>query len=170
MSAAPTNLDYIASIIVLIFIVISALTLFGMGILMAIGAVFSRRPLVTSWPVDQEHTFTSFEQRGATANSQAWVLSLISAAVLAVFAIGVSVGVEPDRRDLGKDMNMSNLTKKRAAAPRPAAAPGAPAAPGAATDAPKPDTAAPAEAPKPDTAAPAEAPATDTPAPEAPKQ
>lgn len=142
MSSAPTDLDYIASIIVLIITVISALTLFGMGILMAVGAVFSRRPLVTSWSPDQEHAFTSFEQRSSTASSQAWALSLIGAAVVFVFAIGVYVGVEPDKRDIAKDMNMSNLTKKRPAAP-----------------APKADSAAPAEAPKP-----------DTPAPEAPKQ
>jgi hypothetical protein len=151
MNTAPTDLDTIASIFVLIIAVISALTLFGMGILMAVGAVFSKRPLVTSWPPDQEHTFTSFEHRGATSNSQAWVLGLISAAIVGVFAIGVYAGVEPDRRDIAKDMNMSNLTKRRPSAP--AAAPKAETPP----------------APKADTAAPAEAPKSDPPAAEAPK-
>jgi hypothetical protein len=148
MNSAPTDLDYIASIIVVIIMVVSALTLFGMGILMAVGAVFSQRPLVTSWPSDQEHAFSSFERRSAMANSQAWVVGLLGAAVVLVFAIGVYVGVAPDRRDIAKDMNMSNLTKKRPAAP-------------AKTDAP---------APKPDTAAPAEAPKPEAPAPEAPKK
>jgi len=143
MNTPVTSLDYLAAIIVLLIFVVSMLTLFGMGILMAVGAVFSHRPLVTSWPAEQEHSFSSFERRGAMANSQAWVLSLIGAVLLTVFATGVYFGVAPDKRDMTKDMNMSNLTKKR-----PVVAP----------------------APKPDPAAPAEAPAKpETPAPEAPK-
>lgn len=155
MSTAATNLDFIAAIFVAIIVAVAVLTLFGMGILMAIGAVFSNRPLVTSWPVDQEHAFSPFEQRGATSNSRAWTLSLVGAVVLSVFAVGVYFGVAPDIKDVTKDMNMSNLTKKRgsaAPAPKPAAA--APA------EAPQPDTTAPeapAEAPQPDTAAPAPA-------------
>jgi len=153
-STPPTDLDFIAAIIVLIILVISALTLFGMGILMALGAVFSNRPLVTSWPADQEHTFAAYERRGAISNSQAWAVSLIGAILLTVTATGIYFGVAPDRKDIAKDMNMSNLTKKRS----PAAV------------APKPDPAAPAEAPKPDPAAPAEAPKPETPAPAAPRQ
>lgn len=164
MHTTPTGLDTLASIVVLIIAVVSALTLFGMGILMAVGAVFSKRPLVTSWPSEQEHSFTPFEQRSTTANSQAWVLSLLGGALVTVFAIGVYVGVKPDIRDISKTMNMSNLTKKPASAPArsqaaPAAAPGqAPAAtPGEAP------AAAPGETP-------AEAPKPDSPAPEAPRQ
>jgi hypothetical protein len=154
MHTTPTGLDTLASIVILIIAVISALTLFGMGIMMAVGAVFSKRPLVTSWPSDQEHSFTPFEQRSTSANSQAWVLGLLGAALLSVFAIGVYVGVKPDIRDISETMNMSNLTKKPAAAPaRSQAAPPAPA------EAP---AAAPGETP-------AEAPKSDTPAPEAPK-
>ena len=136
MNATPTDLDYVAAILVLIILVASALTLFGMGILMAVGAIFSKRPLVTSWPSDQEHSFQSFEHRGTMSSSQAWVLSIIGAVGLAVFATGVYFGVAPDRRDMTKDMNMSNLTKRRTTVTTP-----------------RPDTAAPA----PDTAAPAEA-------------
>src|SRR5262249_2283571 len=142
MSTAATDLDYLAAIIVLIIFVISALTLFGMGILMAAGAVFSHRPFVSSWPNEQEHTFDTFERRSSNSTSQAWVLSILGDGVIGVFAIGVYFGGTPDRRDITKDMNMSNLTKKRAA------------------PAPKPDSAAPAEAP----------PKTDTPAPAPPKQ
>src|ERR1041384_3407597 len=111
MHSAPTDLDYIASIIVLIIMVVSALTLFGMGILMAVSAVFSHRPLVTSWPPEQEHTFSSFERRATNSNSQAWVLGLVGAAIVGVFVIGVYVGVAPDKKDIAKDMNMSNLTR-----------------------------------------------------------
>jgi hypothetical protein len=150
MHTTPTDLDTIASIVIIIIAVISALTLFGMGILMAVGAVFSKRPLVTSWPPDQEHAFTAFEQRSSNANSQAWVLGLVGAAVVAVFAIGVYAGVAPDQRDISKSMNMSNLTKKPTLPAKSEAAPPAPPA-------------APAETP-------AEAPKSDTPAPEAPKQ
>jgi hypothetical protein len=139
MSTAPTDLDFVAAILVLIILVVSALTLFGMGILMAVGAMFSKRPLVTSWPADQEHSFQAFEHRGSMSSSQAWVLSLLGGIGLTVFACAVYFGVAPDKKDISKDMNMSNLTKKRPAAP------------------PKAETAPPAEAPKPDTPAPAPA-------------
>jgi hypothetical protein len=140
MNTAPTDLDFVAAILVLIILVVSALTLFGMGILMAVGAMFSKRPLVTSWPADQEHSFQAFEHRGSMSSSQAWVLSLLGGVGLTIFACAVYFGVTPDRKDIAKDMNMSNLTKKRPAAPA------------------KSETAPPAEAPKPD--APAPAPAT----------
>jgi hypothetical protein len=145
MNTATTGLDTLAALVCVIVLGISLLTLFGMGILMAINAIFSSRPLVTSWPNEQEHSFDPYERRGTASNSQAWVFSLIGAAVVTVVAAGIYFGVAPERRDVTKDMNMSNLTKKR-----PAVAP-----------APKPDPAAapaatpPAEAP----AAPAEAPA-----------
>jgi hypothetical protein len=160
MNTLPTGLDTIASIVALIVAVLSGLTLFGMGILMAVGAVFSRRPLVTSWTAEQEHSFTPFEQRSSTANSQAWVLGLLGAALVGVFAIGIYVSVTPDMKDISKTMNMSNLTKKPAVAP-----PRTEAAPPAATPG-----AAPAETPS---TPPAEAPATPpdpAPAPEAPRQ
>ena len=140
MSSAPTDLDFIAAIFVLLILLASGLTLFGMGILMAVGAVSSSRPLVTSWPADQEHSFAPFERRGAASNSLAWVFSLVGAALVFVVATGIYFGVAPDKTNISKDMNMSNLTKKHAAAP-----------------APKLDSAAPAEAPKPDPPAPAPA-------------
>lgn len=135
---APTELDYVASILVLIILVVSALTLFGMGILMAVNAIASKRPLVTSWPPDQESTFATYEHRGSSAGAQAWILSILGAVGLLVFATGVYFGVAPDRRDIAKDMNMSNLTKRRPA-PKPV------------------EAAPPAEAPKPDMPAPAPA-------------
>ena len=162
MHVTPTTIDFVASILALILVVISGFTLLGTGVLMAIGAVFSNRPLVTSWPSEQEHSFTSFERRGASAGSLAWVVSILSAVVVTIVAVGLYFGVTPEKHDVTKDMNMSNLTKRRAVAP--ASKPDAPAAtPG---EAPKAE--APAEAPKAE--APAEAPKADTPAPaEAPK-
>jgi hypothetical protein len=156
MNVNPTGIDMVASIFVLIIVVISGFTLLGTGVLMAIGAVFSKRPLVTSWPQAQEQAFSPFERRGESASSLAWVFSLLGGALITVIAMVIYFGVTPDRRDVSRDMNMSNLTKRR-----PAAAP-----------APRPDAPPSAEAGKPDTAAPA---AADTPKPapvpaEAPKQ
>ena len=146
MNSAPTDLDTIASILVVIILLGSGLTLFGMGVLMGIGAVFSHRPLVTSWPNEQEYAFEAYERRGSASNSQAWGFSLAGAVVLLLFATGVYFGVTPDKKDIAKDMNMSNLTKKRSpAAPKPDQAPA------------KSEAAAPDEAPKPDTPAPAPA-------------
>ncbi|HET7505927.1 MAG TPA: hypothetical protein VFK02_33135 [Kofleriaceae bacterium] len=136
----------------LIIMVVSGLTLFGMGILMAVGAVSSSRPLVTSWPSDQEHSFSPFERRGSSSNALAWTFSLLGAALVLVMAVGIYFGVAPDKSNIAKDMNMSNLTKRRPAAPAPKA-----------EAAPQPDTPAPAEK--------APAPAEKAPAPaEAPKQ
>ena len=129
MHVTPTGIDNIAAILGIIIAVVSLLTLLGMGGLMAAGAVFSRRPLVTSWANEQEHAFTPFEERGASANSAAWTASLIGAGIVSLIALGVYFGVKPEQKDLGKDMNMSNLTKKQAvAAPKPDAAKAEPAA------------------------------------------
>lgn len=139
MNVAPTALDSFAAILLLIIGVVSGFTLLGTGILMAIGAVFSNRPLVTSWPADQEHSFAPYERRSASAGATAWVLSIAGAVLVTFVAAGIYFGVAPERHEFGKDMNMSNLTKRT-----PAAAPAAkPAAPAEA----KPDSAAPAEAP-----------------------
>src|ERR1041385_5671809 len=126
MSVTPTSLDFFASIIILIILVISGFALLGTGVLMAVGAVFSKRPLVTSWPADQESRFTSFERQSSGSNSLAWIFSLLGAAIVPVIAVGIFFGVTPDKRDIGKDMNMSNLTKRRPSAPAPK--PDAPAA------------------------------------------
>jgi len=155
MNTTPTGIDNVAAVLALIILVVSMLTLLGMGALMAIGAIFSQRPLVTSWSPDQEQSFAPFERRGVAANAQAWMFSLIGAAVVAIVATGIYFGVTPDLRDISKDMNMSNLTKRRPdAAKAPAAAPKA-EAPKPEAEAPKPEAEAPkpAEAPKAEPAA-----------------
>lgn len=151
MTATPTALDSFAAILILIILVISGFTLLGTGLLMAIGAVFSNRPLVTSWPAEQEHTFGTFERRSASASATAWVLSIAGAVLLTFVATGIYFGVAPEKHDIAKDMNMSNLTKRNTApAAKPEAAPAAAAKPDSAPAEapPKADTPAPAEAPK----------------------
>jgi hypothetical protein len=154
MTATPTALDSFAAILILIILVISGFTLLGTGLLMAIGAVFSSRPLVTSWPADQEHTFGAFERRSSSASASAWVLSIAGAVLLTFLAVGVYFGVAPEKSNIARDMNMSNLTKRRVAPPGAKSETAAPAeAPSAPAEAPK------AEAPKAEApAAPAEAP------------
>lgn len=105
----------------------------------------------SSWPRDQEQSFVVYEQRASESSKKALTLGAIAGILFFFLMVGIYAGVEPDRRDITKDMNMSNLTKKsrqepKAEAPAPAPAPAeAPAA-------------APAETPA---AAPAEAPASD---------
>jgi hypothetical protein len=136
---AATGVDSLASIVILIVAGISLLVLLGMGAMMAIGAVFSNRPLVTSWPVDQEQAFTVFENHGSSSNSRAWALGLVGGGIVLFAAIGVYFGIPPEKKDLTKDMNMSNLSKKT----RPAAKAAPPA------ESPRPDPAPAAESPRP---------------------
>jgi hypothetical protein len=104
----------------------------------------------SSWPRDQEQSFVVFEERASESSKKAYALGAIAGALFFVFMVGIYAGVAPDKRDISKDMNMSNLTKKSKKVDAPAPAP---------TPAP---AAAPAEAPKAEApAAPAEAPAED---------
>jgi hypothetical protein len=103
----------------------------------------------SSWPRDQEQSFVVYEQRASESSKKALTFGAIAGVLFFILMVGIYAGVAPDRRDMTKGMNMSNLTKKsrqetktEAPAPAPAEAPAA----------------APAEAPE---AAPAEAPAAD---------
>jgi hypothetical protein len=141
-----TSVDSIATIVVILIIGVSLLTLVGMGAMMAIGAVFSNRPLVTSWPSDQEHAFAVFEAHGSGSNSRAWVFSFLGAGLVAVAAVGIYFGVAPEKKDLTKGMNMSNIQRRST---KPAASEAArPDAPGpAAAEPAKPEATAPAVEP-----------------------
>jgi hypothetical protein len=75
----------------------------------------------SSWPREQEATFVVYEERVAESQRKAWTVGGIIAAVFFVFAVGIYAGVEPDHKDITKDMNMSNLTKKEKASEAPAA-------------------------------------------------
>ncbi|HEY1558247.1 MAG TPA: hypothetical protein VGF94_25645 [Kofleriaceae bacterium] len=141
MHTEPTGLESLAGVIVFIIALVSVLGLGGLAAMMAIGAIVNRRQLITSWPANEEHAFQPYEQAGSSANSTAWAVSLAVGAVAAVFAIGVYFGVQPEIRDMTKDMNMSNLSKKthiEAPAPTPSPAPAAPAPAAPAPAAPSP--------------------------------
>jgi hypothetical protein len=71
-------------------------------------------------------------------------VGIIAGVAFFVLALGVYAGVEPDKRDMTKGMNMDNLTKKTKKAAEPAPTPAPAAAPAA--EAPKAEApAAPAE-------------------------
>ena len=91
----------------------------------------------SSWPRDQEQRFVVYEQRAEESQKKAFMLAGIAGFGVLLLLVGIYAGVEPDQRNLGKDMNMSNLTKKDkkadaeapAPTPTPAAAPAAAPAP-----------------------------------------
>ena len=91
----------------------------------------------SSWPREQEQSFVVYEQRANESQKKAWTFGGIAGAVVLVLIVGIYAGVEPDHKDVSKDMNMSNLTKKdsdkKVTAPAAAPAPAAPAAPAAGT-------------------------------------
>ena len=67
----------------------------------------------SSWPREQEQTFVVYEQRTQESSSKAMIGGIIAGAIVFVLAIGIYAGVEPDRTDMSKDMNMQNLNKKQ---------------------------------------------------------
>jgi hypothetical protein len=66
----------------------------------------------SSWPREQEATFQVYEQQNRESSNKAWTFSGIVAGAMFFFMIGVYFGVAPVHKDITKDMNMSNLTKK----------------------------------------------------------
>lgn len=73
----------------------------------------------SSWPREQEQSFVVYEQHAAESSKKALVISVITAVAFLFIALGIYAGVEPDRRDITKDMNMSNLSKKTSKKPAP---------------------------------------------------
>ena len=100
----------------------------------------------SSWPRDQEQSFVVYEQHATDSSRKAVTFGAIAGVLFLMLMVGIYAGVEPDRRDITKDMNMSNLTKrsKKVEAPAPAPAPAPTPAPAATPEAPKTDTPAPA--------------------------
>jgi len=133
----------LGAVIALIVLSVGGLVLLVLGLMMMIGAIMPKRSVITSWPVQQEQSFTAFDQRAAGSQSKAWTIAIVSSLAGFVLVVGVVLGVKPEVKDIGKTMNMSNLTKNAKPAPAPA--------------------------PKVETPAPAPAPAPEAPAPEAPK-
>ena len=123
--------DRLGGMLALIIGSVGLLAIIGIMAVMTIGAFMPSKSPVTSWPMEQEQSFTGFDRRTSQSQSQAWVFSVVTAVVVFVFVFGVYQGVTPDTKDLAKDMNMSNLTKKsktdppakKTDAPAPEAAP-----------------------------------------------
>lgn len=80
----------------------------------------------SSWPRDQEQTFVVYEQHTNDSLKKSVTAGIVAAIALFIVLVGIYAGVEPEHKDMTKDMNMSNLTKKdHSAAPTPPAAPAA---------------------------------------------
>jgi len=134
MEVQLTATDNLMGVIIFITGIVALLVLLGLGTMMAIGAIFGKRQHVSSWPNEQEMAFYNYEQRNNASQSKAWGVSLVMAIAVFVLAVGIWAGVEPDKRDYGKDMNMSNLSRNKpsesqpsAPAPKEEAKPAAPA-------------------------------------------
>ncbi len=67
----------------------------------------------SSWSREQEATFVVYEQRNSESQKKAWTISIVTASIFFVAALGIFMGVEPEHKDMTKGMNMSNLTKKK---------------------------------------------------------
>ena len=104
--------EFIGSLLALSMALIAILTLGGLTVVMVIGGFAPSKQPVTSWSPDQERMFAGYDQRAAQSQSRAWTYGIVSAILFFVFIVGVSQTVKPDIKDVSKDMNMSNLTKK----------------------------------------------------------
>jgi hypothetical protein len=119
----PYTGDYIAAAFAITVAGASVLMIVGLSLVLAIPAIASRRQLVTSWPANVEQMFQPHEQASARTSGLAWLAGLsLAGAFFAVIAI-INLTIEPAKNDLGKDMNMSNVSKKNAPAPAPTPAP-----------------------------------------------
>ncbi|MBP6628006.1 MAG: hypothetical protein KA297_01170 [Kofleriaceae bacterium] len=67
----------------------------------------------TSLPPELEQTFVVYEQHTAESQKKAWTVGWIAAAAVFLVIVAIKFGIEPDKKDLSKGMNMSNLSTKR---------------------------------------------------------
>ena len=74
----------------------------------------------SSWPREQEQSFVVYEQHAKESQSKAAMMAAIAGIGVFILLVGIYAGVEPERKDYTKDMNMSNLTKKHKTAAAPA--------------------------------------------------
>jgi hypothetical protein len=139
--------DRLGGMMALVLGIVGVLALGGLAVVMTMGAFNPSKQPVTSWPQQQEQQFFAFDNRASQSQSRAWVYSIVAGVFVFVFSFGVYQGVTPDIKDISKDMNMSNLTKKsktEAPAPTPTPAPKAEAPAPAATPTPAPKAEEPA--------------------------
>jgi hypothetical protein len=104
--------DRIGGMLATIIGSVALLSIGGILVTSTMAAFATRKEPVSSWPAAQEQMFAVYEQRTAAAQSRAWAVGVASGVAFFLFAIGVYQGVEPDKHDISKDMNMDNLTKK----------------------------------------------------------
>ena len=120
----PGSGDYLAGTFAIGVAAVSVLMIVGLTLVLAIPAILGRRQLSTSWPQQAEMMFMPHEQAAGRTGAMAWVAGLgIAGLAFAVMAI-INLTVEPQSKDLTKDMNMSNVSKAKGAdAPAPAPTP-----------------------------------------------
>ena len=114
--------DAVPTALIVAIIAVGGLMLLFIAGQLLVGLFTNNRVQVTSWPLQQEQMFQPFEQRIAKTGSNSLLIGISASAAFFVLACGIVFGVEPEIRDIGKTMNMSNLTKK-ATTPDPAPAP-----------------------------------------------
>jgi hypothetical protein len=123
-AVTPTAIDSLGAILGLIIISIGGLVLLTLGVMMMIGAIMPKKTVITSWPAQQEQAFIPFDNRGGTSHAKAWGIAIPSGAAVFFIILIIYATVTPERHDISKTMNMSNLTKKDGAtAPKAAPAP-----------------------------------------------
>jgi type IV secretory pathway TraG/TraD family ATPase VirD4 len=66
----------------------------------------------SSWPPHQEQAFIVYEEMREQSQRKAWTMGAIAAGAFFFVLILIYVAVEPQKIDMTKDMNMSNITKK----------------------------------------------------------
>jgi hypothetical protein len=116
--------DRLGGMLAMVVGIVALLSIGGLLVTSAMAAFSSSKTPVSSWPQEQEHLFSVYDQRIAAAQSRAWAIGVAGGVLFFIFAIGVYKGVTPDMKDLSKDMNMDNLTKKSTKeAPAPAPTP-----------------------------------------------
>jgi hypothetical protein len=119
----PYTGDYIAAAFAIAVSATAILLLLVLVVVLAIPAIAGRRQLVTSWPHQAELMFEPYERAAGKTGGMAWAAGLgLGLAAFAIIGI-INVIIEPQSKDLTKGMNMSNVSKKTAAAPAPAPTP-----------------------------------------------
>jgi hypothetical protein len=104
--------DRIGGLLAAIIGGVGLLALIGILATSMIAAFTTSKTPASSWPAELEPAFAGFDRRVQAAQSRAWMFSIMAGALTFLFVFGVYQGVTPDIKDLSKDMNMSNLSKK----------------------------------------------------------
>lgn len=66
----------------------------------------------SSWPPHQEATFQVYEHVREESQRKAWIIGGGAAGAFFLILVVIYLTIAPEKVDLSKDMNMSNITKK----------------------------------------------------------